>query len=727
MSSEKMIVRRLPPIDSPTNMKKEITPRITDRYEGLTGPKYKIGSVNAHYNLPPPKVLKPFIDTNAGTLDTWPAHASGQAVSQTSVGLSRSKELVIVDEEAQGKPQLIPKPKFLEMLESFLKKELRSLGVTAVEPNELRLQAHREVFEYLVEDFKTYKPILSAIKNEYEMMIAYQSEQIRQLEPLKQMLVTVSEQCDQKIVQIREEEKQEMTDLKKENQRLYTRIEEMKNQEVSLQTQVERLQEELAAEYLKYRDECDARKLLVSDINDLRYQQEDFLMGKQQQSEEKDEDDPVMLKIALKQAREDEKEATARLNEMTANYGDVIPRRDYEALENQTKNLNEKYSTSLGDFDKLKAEHDALLDVHKQVVEQRDQFYIECETLRRTATPRPEWEKAGDHVTGGLARWQEISEGKTSNELVDLLIEEVQGAGDSASGAEYFDGQGVDENVPKYLRFEGQVRNRRLGKRDTALLIRDIWREKASHDAEKTDGKREKMDDFMYIYLQRRFALEQMIIEWGYNLLDSCERFAEADPNIGLFYKVLVGKGDEAIFHRDLRNMAKLLKHLTQADADKGNTGTLTKEDFKIALQQYYPEKDEEKINKLIEQAEIELEAKDEEVLEYRNMFMEDDEGNMGEFLTEVKKQGKDAKLEYVEEIKEHFGEATELSVEELRKAISTVDPTIDATSLDNYISWVFEIEKEKLSQETPAPVNVNVVKQRLRDGNIFRVGAKAT
>lgn len=47
------------------------------------------------------------------------------------------------------------------------------------------LKAHREVFEYLIEDFKTYKPLLSGIKNEYEMMLSYQRELIRQMEPLK--------------------------------------------------------------------------------------------------------------------------------------------------------------------------------------------------------------------------------------------------------------------------------------------------------------------------------------------------------------------------------------------------------------------------------------------------------------------------------------------------------------------------------------------------------------
>ena len=46
-------------------------------------------------------------------------------------------------------------------------------------------QAHREAFEYLIDSFKTYKPLLSAIKNEYEMMLQHQKDVIRQMEPLK--------------------------------------------------------------------------------------------------------------------------------------------------------------------------------------------------------------------------------------------------------------------------------------------------------------------------------------------------------------------------------------------------------------------------------------------------------------------------------------------------------------------------------------------------------------
>ena len=55
---------------------------------------------------------------------------------------------------------------------------------------------------------------------------------------------------------------------------------------------------------------------------------------------------------------------------------------------------------------------------------------------------------------------------------------------------------------------------------------------------QKTDGVRDKMGDFLYTYLQRRFGLDQMIVEWGYNLHDACQRYAH-DENIGLFSGVL--------------------------------------------------------------------------------------------------------------------------------------------------------------------------------------------
>ena len=56
-----------------------------------------------------------------------------------------------MDEEAMGKPSMVPKPHFLEQLEGYLKKELKSLGVDKVEPSELRLQVSSNFISIIIE------------------------------------------------------------------------------------------------------------------------------------------------------------------------------------------------------------------------------------------------------------------------------------------------------------------------------------------------------------------------------------------------------------------------------------------------------------------------------------------------------------------------------------------------------------------------------------------------
>lgn len=60
---------------------------------------------------------------------------------------------------------------------------------------------------------------------------------------------------------------------------------------------------------------------------------------------------------------------------------------------------------------------------------------------------RPHWEKCAQYVEGGTDRWNELSQSRSSDELVDVLLAEMTGqdiaiiqAGVS-TGAEYFQGQ----------------------------------------------------------------------------------------------------------------------------------------------------------------------------------------------------------------------------------------------------------------------------------------------
>lgn len=709
---------KLPPLPPSLTNSPYTNTKAVKQYTGLTGPSYTLtGQSGAQkYALPSASVLQPYIDTRAGTLDTWPAHALGPSAPDLNPGQAKQTN--------EFMPKGVHKPKFLEQLEAFLQKELRSLDCAEMVPSEKRLQAFREVFEYLIEDFKTYKPLLSAIKHEYEMMLVHQREKMRELEPLKSMLVTVSEQCEKKLLAVKQEEKSDVLEMKKENQRLQNVISGLREEQISLQVQVEKLQEELAAEYLRYRNECDARKMLIADINELKYQQED---AKKPNAEEEGEgkEDVTFLKLALKKAREDLDAKSQKLAEMEADYGDVVPRRDFERLEAQFNKLQKDMETFTVDNQKLMQEHNAILEVHKKVVDQRDQYAHDCEQMRRSATPRPHWEKCAQYVEGGTDRWNELSQNRSSDELVDVLLAEMTGqdiaiiqAGVS-TGAEYFQGQGAGPEVPKFLRYDGQVRNRRLGKRDTSLLIKDIWQEKAAHDAEKPDGEREDLGEFLYQYLNRRFGVENMIIEWGYNLYDACGRYTH-DPRVGLFYGILQKEIDEAVYHDQLVMLEKLYNAFTKVDLAAGNQGSLSRADFEQCLRSFFPLKDDESIEVLMKACEQESPG---ENVQYKNLFTEDEEGRSGPFVDRIREQEKLEKTMYVKEIENALTGNSEVSVEMVRQAIQSVDPEAPAEVTDKYLGRAFHTAADQL--ESGTKIETTLLIKRLQSGSVKRLGPK--
>ena len=129
-----------------------------------------------------------------------------------------------------------------------------------------------------------------------------------------------------------------------------------------------KLQNELALEHERFRNEQDKKKLLIIDLNDLRFQQEEAKLaelkrekkrnadGSINTTEEEDKDDPVTLKIALRTCRRDLTESMKKVTKMEADYGDVIPRRDFEALQNNFKTVQARNDTLETDFKTLKVE-----------------------------------------------------------------------------------------------------------------------------------------------------------------------------------------------------------------------------------------------------------------------------------------------------------------------------------------------------------------------------------
>ncbi|KAM6176240.1 translin-associated factor X-interacting protein 1 [Erethizon dorsatum] len=649
----------------------------------------------------------------SGHLSPWPTYNSDQTILQNRKPCSDDYRKH--NSSWQQQPMGIAKPRYLEQLENYLRKELLLLDLGTDSAQELRLQPYREIFEFFIEDFKTYKPLLSSIKNAYEVMLAHQREKIQALEPLKAKLITMNEDCNERILAMRAEEKYEISMLKKEKMNLLKLIDKKNEEKISLQSEVSMLRKNLAEEYLRYLTERDARRILIADLNELRYQREDMSLA---QSPGVWGEDPVKLTLALKMTRQDLTRTQMELNTMKANFGDVVPRRDFEMQEKTNKDLQEQLDSLRADYEEVCKEHEILLQLHMTTLKERDQFSSELRDIHRTSTPRPDWTKCGDVVAGGPNRWQMLAEGKNSDQLVDVLLEEI-GEG-LLREKDFFTGLGYGEVIPTFLQFDGPVQNKKPSKKDVVNLLRDAWKERLAEE------QKEKFPDFFFNFLERRFGPSDATA-WAYTIFENIKLFHSSEV-MSQFYAILMGKMTESVYINQKETIAQLLKEMTNADSQ--NDGLLTMEQFSIILRSTFPLKKQEHIQELMEAAGWHPNSSNADFFNYRSLFTENEEGQSAPFVQKLWEQYLVEKDEYLHELKQELGLELyeDVTLSKLRRALMTIDPTLDKQNLKTYLSEALQIPVSELPEDSEnenTVTRLQTAMERLHVADVKRIGPR--
>ncbi|CAF0806592.1 unnamed protein product [Rotaria sp. Silwood1] len=259
-------------------------------------------------------------------------------------------------------------------------------------------------------------------------------------------------------------------------------------------------------------------------------------------------DDPVLLRVAIRRCRLDCAEAERRINKLKEDNKEYVPKNEYVALQQTYDELVKASEQLKQNFRNAKVEYNALKEALEYLIKDRDKYFTLCETYRATLTPRPKWERCASIIEGGIERWNELAIGKTSNELVDILLNEIIGGNDIYNNVVNFIGLGLDPKIPKFLQTTSNIRNRHFMQRDVSLLIEDIWKQKLEYDFEQKSTTASKQNikislvDFVHIYFQRRFPDDELLqLEWGYNLVAGCRRF-KSSSEISNFWSVLLGQ-----------------------------------------------------------------------------------------------------------------------------------------------------------------------------------------
>lgn len=78
-------------------------------------------------------------------------------------------------------------------------------------------------------------------------------------------------------------------------------------------------------------------------------------------------------------------------------------------------------------------------------------------------------------------------------------------------------------------------------------MINDIYSQKIKFDKKCEESKqpRETMEQFMYTYLNQKYGLKKMSIEWGVAIVNAISKYFTEDHDINLFGKILKNECDE--------------------------------------------------------------------------------------------------------------------------------------------------------------------------------------
>jgi len=189
--------------------------------------------------------------------------------------------------------------------------------------------------------------------------------------------------------------------------------------------------------------------------------------------------DVNLLKFQLTRQRKKLFSAIELLLKTELSYENIILRIDYENLLNNQNQLNQEYNLLKDEYQHLGHACLYLINKTHDLIDERNKYYNEWQTNKSLLTPRPDWDKVSNVIDGGIERWKILSTGKSSEQLIDLLIREIINGNqiESIEEKDYFEANGDDLSVLAFLRMTKYTRmfNRRMRRRMTGILIKEIW------------------------------------------------------------------------------------------------------------------------------------------------------------------------------------------------------------------------------------------------------------
>eukprot|EP00276_Gloeochaete_wittrockiana_P023446 CAMPEP_0184363258 /NCGR_PEP_ID=MMETSP1089-20130417/138814_1 /TAXON_ID=38269 ORGANISM="Gloeochaete wittrockiana, Strain SAG46.84" /NCGR_SAMPLE_ID=MMETSP1089 /ASSEMBLY_ACC=CAM_ASM_000445 /LENGTH=826 /DNA_ID=CAMNT_0026703671 /DNA_START=15 /DNA_END=2495 /DNA_ORIENTATION=+ len=687
-----------------------------------------------------------------GNLEVWPAngnsHSKVRRVTAPGGGYIRGLNVSpnALDDKTTARPRL------LQELEKYLEQELSLLSVPDDQASEARLRVYGEVFECITENFKTYKPLLAGIKREYDLMLSHQSSQLEMLYPLQAKLATLKDETLFVINSLKTEYEEKIAQLEKTLQEARSSIAAAENRA----DDYARDRDRTAKEYQRLQDETrehsETNRLLVQSLahhkqaaasQDDWHKKHDELVGRLRQTEkalatlteklaaavsrheyDRVEEEYQRLRANAQEIAEELKrcqqlyqEAQERIAVLTVENAMLTPRPEWVVLAGQSCLLASITGASRGDITtrpmtasitgaQLKA---AASSTMGGAGAGRGQHAIGS----RPTSPPPDTSNAQRDSEQHLPTQSIVSRMLSEMDRMQVQVQSYKIK--LPNNDAYFEGLGVGEDVPEYLRFEGRLRNRRIPKGELEAVIKRMWKFKEALEKKKQS---ETLPHCLYQFLLKQWKTKELVAEWAYNIIDACKRFSY-DADIDLFYRILTGEISEDVYDEQIRLVDSLQAFMVRWDAggDRGE-GKMSKEHFKEVLRKFFINKDQDALEKLGMAADADQPGP---YVFYRKLFEEDGEGDQGAFIELVRAQHLHERHHFLEQLEVALLEADtqatgQVAVQQVREVLSHLDSECTRAEIDEAITTGFGRQKGTVTPND-MKISISLFMQKYRAG----------
>jgi len=656
----------------------------------------------------------------AQNVESWPATTTvtPRLSTNKSVAFLKSRSLarnphsvlsnLLTNINASNKPLLL-----IEM-EEFIHYELalphnrhRDADPNAI--NESRIEVFDRVFDLFISEFKTYQPVLLQIKREYEDVLARCLRKMHSVRALERKMSTLERDHKDALAALDVAHSEALARKDAQIAALQTRVDEIN----AVHSDTDALLAQSAAEQRRLKAiAVDAQRSSQTFYGEVKKLQQSAVSAERAKASQCAE--VRKLEMANRALSTSYESVVADLKRCQ----DEVDRAAVaEASQDEAKERDKKMRY-LGDkvaeykelYASLMADHQNLLDLYDSAAKERSDATEQFAALmsssvgdERPVTPRPNWAKAVELNLVDAAAVTGKSTGDIMATLTTTLkqleekVEMLQGLVPDEKLREMahrdesmFLDVDYDAATPKYLRYRGTIRKRRMAKRDCERMLHAIWKRKYA----KATTREMELAEFLNEYLKTEFGIQSRVVETGYALLGALDRYGY-DADCELFATILRGELSEDVYRDQVRFLDELMTRFVLADKHK--KGELAKEHIERIVRKLCAAKSEQNMKKLLNALEL---NEPQPKVRYELLFKEDRDGNQGPFVEELRDQHlSEIQLfhaEISEQLKAVQNEYQQVTVQQIEETLQRLDPQKTQTEIDRYLCVGFGVSMRK-------------------------------